>query len=297
VWFDRSGKEIKKIGNSDSGRPVNPAISPDGRTLALNRIEDNNIDIWLLDAERGVLKRFTSDLAMESNPIWSPDGSRIIFNSSRQGVFDLYQHPANGASGNEQLILPSSQAKLATDWSLDGRFVLYQSEDPMTRNDIWVLPLDGNGKPGTPTPVVQTDSDERDGQFSPDGNWIAYESDESGHFEIYVKPFPGPGARSERISTNGGAQPRWRRDGKELFYIAMDGQLMAVPIRLAADTQTVRPEPPVALFPARVEHVLPVAGTRQQYAVSRDGNRFLINTVAEEVTSPITVIFNWKPKP
>ena len=298
VWFDRSGNEIKKIGNSDSGRPVNPAISPDGRTVALNRIEDNNNDIWLLEAERGVLKRFTIDPAIESNPIWSPDGNRIVFNSSRKGVFDLYEQPANGAPGNEQLILTSSQAKLATDWSQDGRFVLYQSVDPKTRNDIWVLPLDGNGKPGTPTPVIQTDSDERDGQFSPDGKWIAYESDESGRFEIYVKPFPGLGAKSEPISTNGGAQPRWRRvTGRNCSTSRLDGQLMAVPIRLAPDTQTVKPEPPVALFPARVDRVLPVAGTRQQYVVSPDGNQFLMNTVAEEATSPITVILNWKAKP
>jgi serine/threonine protein kinase len=297
VWFDRSGNEIKKIGNSDSGRPVNPAISPDGRTVALNRIEGNNNDIWLLEAERGVLKRFTIDPGIESNPIWSPDGNRIVFNSSRTGALDLYEQPADGAPGNEQLILTSSQPKLATDWSMDGRFVLYQSLDPKTRNDIWVLPLDTNGKPGTPTPVIQTNFDERDGQFSPDGNWIAYESDESGRFEIYVKPFPGLGANSQLISTNGGAQPRWRRDGKELFYIAMDGQLMAVPIRLTADTETVRPEPPVALFTARVDRVLPVGGTRQQYVVSRDGNQFLMNTVAEEATSPITVIVNWKARP
>jgi Tol biopolymer transport system component len=234
---------------------------------------------------------------MESNPIWSPDGHRIVFNSKRKGEFDLYQQPANGDAGSEQLILASSQSKLATDWSPDGRFVLYQSLDPKTRNDIWVLPFDGNGKPETATPIIQTDSDERDGQFSPDGKWIAYESDESSHFEIYVKPFPGLGARSERISTNGGAQPRWRPDGKELFYIALDGQLMAAPIRFGPDSQTVKAEPPVALFPARVDRVLPFVGTRQQYVVSRDDNQFLMNTVAEEATSPITVILNWKAKP
>jgi Tol biopolymer transport system component len=297
VWFDRSGNQIQKIGNPDNGLPVNPSISPKGFTLAFNRFFDNNNDIWLLEPDRDVPTRFTTDPATDSNPIWSPDGTRIVFNSSRMGAYDLYVKQANGAPGSEQRIWSSLQAKLATDWSPDGRFILYQSADPKRGNDIWVLPMDANGKPGTAKAIIQTDSDERDGQFSPDGNWIAYESNESGHFEIYVKPFPGPEGKAEPISTNGGAQPRWGHDGKELFYIAMDGKLMAVKIKLGPDTQTIKAEVPVALFPARVDHVLPVAGTRQQYAVSRDGNRFLINTVAEEVTSPITVIFNWKPKP
>jgi serine/threonine protein kinase len=294
VWFDRSGNVIQKIGNPDNGRPVNPSISPNGFSLAFNRFFDNNNDIWLLELDRGVPNRFTTDPAIESNPIWSPDGERIVFNSSRTKVLDLYVKQANGAPGSEQRILPSSQPKLATDWSPDGLSILYQSADPKRGNDIWVLPMDTNGKPGTARAIIQTDSDERDGQFSPDGKWIAYESNESGHFEIYVKPFPGPEGKAEPISTNGGAQPRWGHDGKELFYIAMDGKLMAVKVKLGPDTQTVKAELPVALFPARVDRVLPVGGTRQQYAVF--GDRFLMNTVAEEATSPITIILNWKPK-
>jgi Tol biopolymer transport system component len=298
VRFDRSGNEIEKIGKPDSGRPVNPAISPKGHYVALNRIEDNNNDIYLLETKRGVLQQFTINPAIESNPIWSPDGNRILFNSSRNGpgALDLYEQSANSAPGNEQLILRTSQAKLATDWSRDGRFVLYQSVDPRSRNDIWVLPMDGNGKPGTQRPVIHGDADERDGQFSPNGEWIAYESDESGQFQIYVKPFSDLAAKPELISTTGGAQPRWSSDGKELFYIALDGQLMAVKIGLAPGTQTLKVEPPMALFPAHVDRVLPTAGTRQQYVVYPDRN-FLMNTVAEEATSPITVIINWKPKP
>ena len=145
------------------------------------------------------------------------------------------------------------------DWSPDGRFLLYRSIDPKTGSDIWALPLDGDRKP---FPVVQTNFDERDGQFSPDGKWIAYQSNESGRFEIYVQPFPGPGGKSQ-VSTNGGAQVRWRRDGKELFYIALDGRLMAVPIRLASNGQAVEAGTPVPLFATHVGGACSIARQTQ----------------------------------
>ena len=143
-------------------------------------------------------------------------------------------------------------------------------------------------------PVVQTNFEERDGQFSPDSNWVAYQSNESGRFEIYVQRFPGPGGKVQ-VSTNGGAQVRWRSDGKELFYIALDGMLMAVPIRISGTS--IEAGAPIPLFPTHVGGA--VQGTnRQQYSVSRDGQRFLMNTVvAEADASPLTVILNWKPKP
>jgi hypothetical protein len=145
-----------------------------------------------------------------------------------------------------------------------------------------------------PFPVVRTDADERDGQFSPDGRWIAYQSNESSRFEIYAQPFPGPGTKKP-ISTGGGAQVRWSRDGHELFYIALDGRLMAVPVRFSSDGKTIEPASAVPLFPTKIGD--PLAGERQQYSVSPDGQRFLMNIVSEEVTiSPVTVILNYKPK-
>jgi hypothetical protein len=153
--------------------------------------------------------------------------------------------------------------------------------------------MDGTGKP---FPVAQTDFEERDGQFSPDGKWIAYQSNESGRSEIVVQPFPGPGDKLQ-ISTGGGGQVRWRPDGKELFYIALDGRLMAVPIRMAFNGQSIEPAAPVPLFATRVGGAWQ-GPDRQQYVVSRDGQRFLMNTLAEgDNPSPITVILNWKPKP
>ena len=151
-------------------------------------------------------------------------------------------------------------------------------------------------KAETPFPVVQTNFDEQIGQFSPDGSWIAYQSDESGRVEIYVQPFPGPGNKWP-ISTNGGSQVRWRRDGKELFYVALDGRLMAVPIRVASNGGAPEVGTPVALFAPRLGGAVQQADYRHQYMVSPDGQRFLVATVTEEATSPITVILNWKPKP
>lgn len=217
-----------------------------------------------------------------------------MFASTRKGgVANLYRKAANGA-GAEELLLESSEDKMSTDWSPDGRHVLYCMYDPKTQNDVWALPLDGNQKTQKPFPVVQTEFEERNAQFSPDGKWIAYQSNESGRFEVYIQPFPGPGAKT-RISTNGGAQARWRRDGRELFYMALDGRLMAVPIRLPVDGQTVDAGVPVPLFLAHprraIEHI-----DGPQYVVSPDGQRFLVNTIVEQgPTPPISVILNWKP--
>jgi serine/threonine protein kinase len=293
VWFDRSGKEIGRVGNPDTANALGPSISPDGRHLALSRTVSGNFDIWLLDIARGVLSRFTLDPSFETNPVWSPDGSRIVFNSTRTGVVDLYQKLVTGTPGSEKPLLATAQPKNATDWSSDGHLLLYHSQDPKMGWDIWALPLGANGKPGQPFPVVQTNLNELEAQFAPDGKWIAYQSNETGRFEIYVQPFPGPGGRSAPISINGGSQVRWRRDGKEVFYMALDGKLMAAPIRLASNAQTLEAGSPVPLFAPRSTSTV-----RPQYIVSPDGQRFLINTVTEDAsTAPITVIQNWKPKP
>ncbi len=175
-------------------------MSPDGRYVALYRTVNGNQDVWLLETARGVLNRLTSDLALESFPVWSPDGHSIVFNSTRNGVFDLYRKAIDG-SGGEDLVLATPFPKGPTDWSRDGRLLLFRSPDPKTGFDIWAVPLEGDRKP---FPVVQTNFDERDGQFSPDGKWIAYQSNESGQYEIYVQPFPGPGGKT-RISRNGGS--------------------------------------------------------------------------------------------
>jgi eukaryotic-like serine/threonine-protein kinase len=294
VWFDRSGRELSKVGDPIAAA-LNPSLSPDGRRLALQRTLNGNTDIWLLEMDRGVLTRFTSDPAIDVTPRWFPDGQHIAFGSARNarnGAVDLYQGSAT-SSGTEKLLVASPQGKSAMDFTPDGQLLLYRSADPNLGFDIWALPLTGDRKP---FPVIRTEFEEGDAQFSPDGKWIAYQSNESGRYEIYVQPFPGLGGKRS-ISTNGGSQPRWRHDGKELFYIALDGRLTTVPMELSADDKRVNVGLPVPLFIARIGAPV-LALDSQQYIVSSDGQRFLINTLVEEAnTSAITLILNWKPKP
>ena len=189
--------------------------------------------------------------------------------------------------------LESDQLKAPNDWSSDGRFLLFRSNDPQTGFDLWVLPLSGDKKP---FPFLKTPFAEREGQFSPDGKWIAYQSDESGRFEIHVQPFPGPGGKFP-ISANGGAQPRWNKNGKEIFYVSLDSRMMATPVKLSPDGKSLETGTPVALFPVRIAGGPLPGRNKQQYAVSSDGQRFLVNLAVDEgAASPITLILNWHPE-
>jgi Tol biopolymer transport system component len=285
IWFDRSGVEIGRVGDV-SGQGA--SLSPNGRFVAVSRQVDGNNDVWLLDTRTAVPSKFTSHPSGDQSPLWSPDGRRIVFASIRTGVVDLYVKSLAG--GSEEVLLATSANKSASDWSRDGRYLLYRSNELETGFDIWALPLQGAGKPFA---VLRTEFGERDGQFSPpDAKWIAYESNRSGVSEIYVHPFPGPG-REQQVSIGGGAQVRWRSDGRELFYVALDGRLMAVPVdRPNADT--IDTGAPVPLFQTRLGDVLQPA-LAQQYVAAADGQRFLVSTVRQEPTSSINVILNWRP--
>jgi eukaryotic-like serine/threonine-protein kinase len=287
VWVDRTGTEVRRIGDPDIAGSLDPSLSPDEHRVAFYRTMNAQPDIWLLDTRRGVLSRFTSE-GRALRPIWSPDGSEMVYAAGMPT--NLFRRPVEG-HGDEQAILETSQPKAATDWSRDGRFILYRSNDPQSGWDLWALPLDGSRNP---IPVARTRFDERDGQFSPDGNWVAYQSNESGRFEIYVQPFARPGAKAT-ISRDGGAQVRWRADAKELFYVASDNRLLAVPVQVAADSQTLELGAPIPLFTTKIGDAVQGVN-RQQYMVSSDGKRFLMNAVVEEATLPIIVLLNWRAK-
>jgi Tol biopolymer transport system component/predicted Ser/Thr protein kinase len=291
VWVDRTGQVTGTLRPPDDAIPASPTLAPDGRRVALNRFVQGNFDVWIIDIARGLPSRFTFDAANDQGAIWSPDASRLVFNSSRNGNWDLFEKLASGAR-DERSLLVTPQDKVPFDWSPDGRFLLYASKDPKTGSDLWALPVVGDGKP---VPVVQTGADDREGQFSPDGRWVSYVSNESGIDEVYIRPFPDPGGKWQ-VSTNGGVDPRWRRDGRELFYLAPDSKLMAVAIQVGAEGRSLNPGPPVALFPT---HLATGASVNigflstAQYAVAPDG-RFLMNVTAEETAAaPITIVLNW----
>ena len=291
VWVDRAGKEMERVGDRDNAEPQVPNLSPDGRQLVLMRRGNANSDVWLLELRRGLLSRLTDYPAENIFPIWSRDGSQIVFSSNRsRGEMGLYRRNLTGVGG-DVLLLPTAPGFIfASDWSPDGQFLLYQKSSDETRADLWALPLFGTQ---TPVPVVQGKSDDRGGQFSPDGKWVAYGSNRSGRFEVYIQPFPGQGGQRQ-VSTGGGAQVRWRPDGRELFYIALDGRLMAAPIKFASDGPSVGI--PVPLFATHIGRQVQVVGA--QYVVSADGERFLMNTLVQENSpTPIRLILNWKPRP
>jgi hypothetical protein len=262
------------------------------------------------------MTRFTADPAIDVAQIWSSDGMRIAFSSARNGPFDLYVKSTSG-TGSEELLLATAKNKFTQDWSSNGQFLLFSDVDPKTGRDLWALPTSGaHASPAgsaspiarsfnegrshqeatsndrKPIAVAKTPFEELNGQFSPDVHWVAYETNESGRFEIVVQQFPVPTGKWQ-VSTGGGIQPRWRADGKELYFVAPNGKMMAAPITTSG--ATLAAGTPVSLFPVTLPPGL--GANKQQYAVSRDG-RFLINQpVATSSTPPITLILNWKPKP
>ena len=292
-WFDRSGSTVEVTERLPVA--LNPALSPDGRRAALF-MGGRGTDIYLLDLLSRRPSQFTFDPRLDFAAVWSPDGSEIIFSSTRNGQHDLYQKQASGAGG-DRLLLETAEDKVPTDWSADRKFLLYRNMDANHNFDIRGLSLADN-KPFT---VLSTEHDERDAQLSSDGKWIAYQSNESGRFEIYVRPFRPPGDEVKaderwKISADGGTQVRWKHDRTELFYVGLDGRLLAVPIRETADAKAIVAETPVAVD-APTMPLLFGGGTQTgSYAVTKDGRRFLMTTLPSAPnTTPVTVLLNWPP--
>jgi eukaryotic-like serine/threonine-protein kinase len=284
VWVDRSGKLIGPVASPGTYRGLD--LSPDGKRVAVHRHDGNGGDIWIFDSTGGPMQRVTFDASLEnSSPVWSPDGSRLAFASRRNGKSGLYQTFLNG--GREALLFESDVNSVPMAWSPDDKSILFW----VTGSDVWILPLGGDKKPFS---MLGSPALEAFPQISQDGKWVAYASDRTGEFEIYVQLFPSGGAMRQ-LSVNGGHLPRWRRDGKELFYTSPSGALVSVKVN--ATGSSLNYEAPEVLFNSRVvglQHRSPA----HPYAVSPDGQRFLIPRpaaalIGEETSSLVTVTVNW----
>ena len=290
VWYDRSGKELSKVGTPSNILAM--ALSPDEKVVAVARSQTDvrsGCDIWLHEIARGADTRLTVHASLNLTPVWSPDGRRILFASSRNGPFALYTKDTSG-SGQDELFSKSELGRFACDWSPDGRLAMYVNTDTKTKWDLWTMPVSGERKP---VPFLQTEFNECQARFSPDGAWVAYASDESGRYEIYARPFP-PAAGKSKISIAGGQFPRWRRDGKELFYLSPELKLMSVAIKtVPGRNATLEPGVPQALFDSHAVTV-PAGFNNFQYAVAGDGKRFLVTTVGKQATEEsVTMVTNW----
>jgi len=285
VWYDRAGKEAGAI-DAPMKVPVgqSPMLSPDGKRIVVRRAmspagADSNL--WVVDLEKGTGLRITT--MFSQMPVWSPDGSRIVYNNGNNIVVKA----ANGSGEAETLV---QRTAFPADWSRDGRFIIFMERGVKTRTDLWALPMFGARKEYL---LSNSAFDEQNPQLSPDGRWLAYASDETGDYEIYVQSFSAdgkPGAGKKLVSTSGGRLPVWRRDSSELFFIAADGQMMASSVKTGGtEFEFTTPKP---LFKTRT---ISLEGSiYHEYDVSPDGQRFLIGTlIGDTKAAPPTVILNW----
>ena len=281
LWFDRKGQEIGMA--LPPGIYGNISLSPNGGAVASDTTDpaSQNTDLWSYDLKTQSAKRLTFDPAIDSLPIWSPDGSRLIFSSNRGVTFDLYLKDTNGAQ-EEKAIPQDGPDRFPTDWSRDGRYVLY-GRGP----DLWFLTMPELRA----TEFLKAGSTLKSGRFSPDGKWVAYASNESGRWEIYVTSFPEAHGKWQ-VSNAGGDQPKWRSDGKELFYISPDSRIIAVPVKTGANFDA---GTPTVLFQANPREMI-ATSELFFYDVSNDGQKFLINTQLKTAMTPMSVVRNWTAK-
>ena len=283
TWFDRTGRSIGPA--TPAADYINFELSRDGSRIAISRADTvtGTSDLWLMDFSRSIPTRFTSDPLNDSSPIWSPDGTRIIFRSDRTGGDFLFEKPTAG--GAPEKLFAATTATYPTDWSPDGQLLLYHAGTAAGGYELLVISSSGERKP---TALGPSAGNNIDGRFSPDGRWLAYASDKYGTMEVFVRSFPTSGSEVQ-ISSQGGAEPRWRGDGKELFYLAPDKKLMAAAVAAGPTFQATVPR---ALFETRVPYT--VSPFRRNYSVTADGQRFLVNTVVEGASSsPINIVVNW----
>ena len=283
VWLDRAGKQLEVVGLPADY--LRPRLSRDGRRVAVD-VRDpqtGRADIWIYDLARRVSTRFTFEAADNTVPIWSPDDGRIVFQSNRKGPGDLYQKASSGTGNDEEFLVQEGSLKAPGDWSSDGRFLVYGLIDAKSKTGVDLGFCSAAEK--KTFLFLSTPATESNGRLSPDGRWLAYQSDESGRNEVYVQPFPEHGGKWQ-VSTAGGTQPVWNRNGKEIFYVSLDNKLMVVDVKADSGFEVGTPR---TLFDV---HLKGINGVK--YDISPDGQRFLANTVIGEVkANPITLVQNW----
>ena len=281
VWVDRQGRRIGVAAPVAAYESI--ALSPDGKRIAFDRYDSTNQDVWVHDIERQLSSRFTTQGPLNNVAVWSPDGGTIAFATGRNGGLDIYQRKV-GATGDDGAVLRVNAIPILfpSDWSRDGKYLMYYRTDTKTSVDTWVLPLFGDR---TPIKILGTPYNESQGQIAPGGKSFAFVSDESGQPQVYLQSFPSPTLQAQ-VSTGGGTQPRWRPDGRELFYLAPDGKMMSVAIRGNDTLETDAPRP---MFNTPLDS----GALRQTYAVSPDGQRFLFQMPSASSSSTLTVVLNW----
>ena len=283
VWVNRAGQKVGTIGQPDVF--TNPALSPDGTRVAVGVGQQPNADIWVYDLKRGTASRLTFNSAYDVNPAWSADGSEVLFSSTRNGSWGIFQKAADGLGSTQVVFQQKTQNAALDDITADGRYAISDTANGVTQSQLFGLPLFGDRKP---FPYVQGNFGAASARFSPNGHFVAYSSNESGRDEIYVQTFPQRTGRWE-ISTAGGVMPMWRHDGKELYYLAPDEKLMAVEVNTSSGG--FQAGIPKELFQASL---VPLSYWRNLYVPSSDGQRFLMITPATQAKpEPITVVVNW----
>ncbi len=285
VWKDRQGNVLGNLAKSTS-RIDGISLSPDMKRLITNNGERaGRTSLWMYDSERGLGTRFTSDAAIYSDAVWSPDGNSLLYRAAQQGRPALFRKSAAGA-GTEELLL--SEAVTPTSVSPDGKLLLYTRSGGNSGSDLWIVPLrPERGGKLEPKAFLETPYEEMQGQFSPDGKWIAYASNESGQLEIYAAPFPGPGGK-RRISSGGGMLPLWRGDGKELFYVTSGGQLIAA--EMIARNGALETGKVQKLFTG----LITIRDRGMNYGISTNGQRVLMVVDNDAPSSPtLTLLQNW----
>jgi Tol biopolymer transport system component len=285
-WIDRNGKEIEAI--TPPGDYGHPRLSHDGKRVAydLRDSQSGLSDIWIFDLIRRVPTRLTFEAENEAFPIWSPDDQTIAYSFQRpNGGFDVYKKPSTGAGVSEPFFA-SPALKFAMDWSADGKSIFIQSNDPYQRNNWDVIRVSADT--GAADNLIATKFNEAVPQLSPDGRWLAYISDQAGAMNVYIEPFPQTGAKYQ-VSTGGAFQPRWRRDGKELFYRTPDDRIASVMVN--ATPHGLQISQPSVLFQTHLASSAASSGL--QYDVSPDGQKFLMNVSKVGGIRPLTLITNW----